>query len=108
MHTHILVQQLSSVYYQLIQDTGEGLYLAQWLSSEIKLRYEAAPGEVIYPTKHFQMLGMVKHHRRDLKPNNRLESEPIQIRCKDQMNDVIVQWGSVIGISWSCDFRWYV
>ena len=55
-------QQLSSVYYQLIQDTDEGLYLAQWLSSEIKLRYKAVLGETIYPTKCSQMLGMVELH----------------------------------------------
>src|SRR5882672_8434279 len=76
LHTHALAQRLSSVYYQLIQDTDEGLYLVQWLSSEIKLRYEAVPGETIYPTKHSQMLGTVKHHRRDPKPNNRLWSGP--------------------------------
>jgi len=34
-----------------IQDTDKGLYLVQQLSSEIKLRYEAAPGETIYPTR---------------------------------------------------------
>src|SRR5882672_5665240 len=104
MHTHKLVQWLSSVYYQLIQDTDKGLYLVQWLSSEIKLRYEAALGETIYPTKHSWMLGMVKHHRRDPKPNNRLWSEPTQIRHKDQTYDVISQWGSEIGISHSHDF----
>src|SRR5882672_12865843 len=104
-YTHTLVQQLSSVYYQLIQDTDEGLYLAQWLSSEIKLRYEAALGETIYPTKCSQMLGQVKHHQRDPKPNNRLWSEPTQIGCKDWMDDIIFQWGLDIGISQSCDFR---
>jgi len=108
------VQWLSSVYYQLIQDTDEGLYLVQWLSSEIKLRYEAALGETIYPTKHSQMLGMVEHHQRDPKPNNRLWLEPTQIGHKYWMNDIIVWWGSVVGIgqshdfSRSHDFGWYV
>src|SRR5882672_6837689 len=107
-YTHTLVQQLSSVYYQLIQDTEKGLYLVQQLSSEIKLRYEAVPGKTIYPTKCFQMLGMVEHHRRGPKPNNRLWLEPTRIGCKDWMNDVIIQWGSVIGIGQSHDFGWYV
>jgi len=62
------VQQLSSVYYQLIQDTDEGLYLAQQLSSEIKLRYEAAPGKTIYPTKHSWMLAWLNITEEALNP----------------------------------------
>src|SRR5882672_4221677 len=108
MHTHKLVQWLYSVYYQLIQDTDEGLYLVQWLSSEIKLRYEAELGEAIYPTKHFWVLGKVKHHQRDPKPNNRLQSEPTQIRCKDLMDAIIIWWGSDVGIGQSHDFGQYV
>jgi len=63
---------LSSVYYQLIRDTDEGLYLAAVVILEIKLRYEAAPGRLcIHPTSasgcwHSQ------HHQRDPKPQYRL------------------------------------
>src|SRR5882672_4469224 len=107
LHTHTLAQQSSSVYYQLIQDTDEGLYLAQWLSSEITLRYEAVPSETIYPTKCSWVLGTVEHHQRDPKPNNRLQLEPTRIRQKDWMDDIIIWWGLVIGISWSHDFGRY-
>src|SRR5882672_1122832 len=93
-YTHTLVQQLSSVYYQLIQDTDEGLYLAQWLSSEIKLRVEAAWGETIYPIKCSQMLGTVEHHRRDPKPkyNSGCNPHVLDLRIRKMMSSPCRDW----------------
>src|SRR5882672_4318437 len=106
-YTHTGTAVILSIY-KLTQNTDKGLYLVQWLSSEIKLRYKAVLGETIYLTKCFQMQGTVEHHQTDPKPNNRLQLEPTWIGCKDQTNDVIIQWGSVIGIGHSHDFGWYV
>jgi len=47
-YTHT-AQWLSSVYYQLIQDTDEGFTWPRIILRD-QLRYEAVPGETIYPT----------------------------------------------------------
>jgi len=63
----------------------------QWLSSEIKLRYDAALGTTIYLTECLQSWAQKNITGWNLKPNNRLQSDPIG-------------WKGLGHLGWSCDF----
>ena len=59
---------------------AKGIYLGQWLSSEIKLRIHTALGTTIYLMECLQSQAWMNITGWNPKPNNRLQLDPINGR----------------------------